>query len=59
LMRCALWCVTIVCLTVGQWFLFICYLGMTLGLLKVKGSAENYLRYVKVDPANKSAVIEV
>jgi hypothetical protein len=48
-----------VCLACGQWFLFICFVGITSGFLSIKSSAQKYLNNVKVDLEKKAAVIDV
>lgn len=57
--RTLIWISVVVCLTVGQWLLFVVQLLFVSGLMKVNKSAANYLKYVKVDFTKKSAVIDV
>lgn len=57
--RTIMWITTFVCMAVGQWLLFFSLLAFILGLLKLKGSAANYLKSVNIDFDKKSAVIDV
>jgi hypothetical protein len=57
--RTTIWISIVLCLAVGQWFLFICQLLFITGLMKMTKSAANYLKYVKVDLSKKNAVIDV
>lgn len=53
------WAVTVVALVVGQWYVMFAVFLFLCGMLKIKSSAEKYLRGMRIDISAKTAVIDV